>query len=74
LAETQVEKLKTLAEDIDFEDPETFASKVATIKESYFTKKKVTVAEEVVGDEAEETEVSETMSRYVSAIKRHTTN
>ena len=74
LAETQVEKLKTLAEDIDFEDPETFASKVATIKESYFTKKKVTVAEEVVGDEVEETEVSETMSRYVSAIKRHTTN
>ena len=74
LAETQVEKLKTLAEDIDFEDPETFASKVETIKESYFTKKKVTVAEEVVGDEAEETEVSETMSRYVSAIKRHTTN
>lgn len=74
LAETQVEKLKTLAEDIDFEDPKTFASKVETIKESYFTKKKVTVAEEVVGDEVEETEVSETMSRYVSAIKRHTTN
>jgi hypothetical protein len=73
LAETQVEKLKTLAEDIDFEDPKTFASKVETIKESYFTKKKVTVAE-VVGDEVEETEVSETMSRYVSAIKRHTTN
>lgn len=70
LAETQVEKLKSLAEDIDFEDEETFASKVATIKESYFTKKKVTVAEEVVGDEAEETEVSDVMARYVSAIKR----
>jgi len=70
LAETQVEKLKSLAEDLDFEDPKTFASKVITIKESYFTKKKVTVAEEVVGDEAEETEVSDVMARYVSAIKR----
>jgi L-lactate utilization protein LutC len=69
LAETQVEKLKSLAEDIDFEDEETFASKVATIKESYFTKKKVTVAEEAV-DEAVEEEVSDSMARYVSAIKR----
>ena len=74
LAETQVEKLKSLAEDLDFEDPEAFAAKVETIKESYFTKKKVTVAEEVVGDEAEEAEVSDVMARYVSAIKRQTAN
>lgn len=74
LAETQVEKLKSLAEDLDFEDPETFASKVETIKESYFTKKRVTVAEEVVGDEAEEAEISDVMARYVSAIKRQTEN
>ena len=39
LAATQVEKLKKLAEDVDFEDAETFAEKVETIKESYFTKK-----------------------------------
>ena len=70
LAETQVEKLKSLAEDIDFEDAETFAKKVATIKESYFTKKKVTVAEEQIDEAAEETEVSDTMARYVSAIRK----
>ena len=38
LAETQVEKLKGLVEDIDFENEETFAAKVATVKESYFKK------------------------------------
>ena len=69
LAETQVEKLKSLAEDIDFEDAETFAKKVETIKESYFTKKKVTVAEEQIDEAAEETEVSDVMARYVSAIR-----
>jgi len=70
LAETQVEKLKSLAEDIDFEDEETFASKVATIKESYFTKKKVTVAEEQVDESAEEQEVSGSMAMYVNALKQ----
>jgi len=72
LAETQVEKLKSLAEDIDFEDEETFTQKVSTVKESYFTKKKVTVAEEMVEDDAEEQEVTGMMARYVSAIKRTT--
>ena len=38
LAATQVEKLKKLAEDVDFDNEETFAQ-VATIKESYFTRK-----------------------------------
>ena len=70
LAETQVEKLKSLAEDLDFEDPEAFASKVETIKESYFTKKKVTVAEEQIDESAEEQEVTGTMAMYVNALKR----
>lgn len=70
LAETQVEKLKSLAEDLDFEDPEAFASKVATIKESYFTKKKVVVAEEQLDESAEEQEVSGSMAMYVNALKK----
>ena len=69
LAETQVEKLKTLAEDVDFEDAETFAQKVATIKESYFTKKTTEIVGEPV-EEVEEEEVSDSMARYISAIKR----
>ena len=70
LAETQVEKLKALAEDVDFEDEETFAQKVSTIKESYFTKKTPSVVGEEVVEEVEEEEVSDSMARYVSAIKR----
>ena len=76
LAETQVEKLKKLAEDVDFDDAETFAEKVATIKESYFTKKATEVAdieEEVQEEGAVETVVeatSDTMAQYLSAIQR----
>jgi len=70
LAETQVEKLKSLAEDIDFEDEETFAQKVSTIKESYFTKKTPQIVGEEIDETVEEEEVSDTMSRYISAIKR----
>ena len=70
LAETQVEKLKSLAEDLDFDDEETFAKKVATIKESYFTKKKVTVAEEYVDEAAEEQEITGSMAMYVNALKQ----
>ena len=73
LAETQVEKLKSLAADIDFVSEETFASKVATIKESYFTKAAVEVAEEVEEVEGDAiVETSDVMSRYIQAIKSST--
>lgn len=74
LAETQVEKLKSLVEDIDFEDETTFASKVKTIKESYFTKKTETATEEVTGVEVGEITESvgtDAMSRYLSAIRKN---
>ena len=38
LAETQVEKLTSLVSSLDFEDQESFAQKVKTVKESYFKK------------------------------------
>ena len=71
LAETQVEKLKSLVEDIDFEDEETFAKKVTTVKESYFTKK-VTESNKFDTDEddTETTVTSDSMARYLSAIKK----
>ena len=72
LAETQVEKLKKLAEDIDFEDEETFAEKVSTIKESYFTKKATESAdiEEETDDGEAVIEASDSMAQYLNAIKR----
>ena len=72
LVETQVEKLKKLAEDIDFDDEETFAQKVATIKESYFTKKSAESAdiEEDTNDDDVPAVASDTMAQYLSAIQR----
>jgi hypothetical protein len=75
LAETQAEKLESLVESLDFEDEESFAAKVATVKESYFTKKNST--EEVIEESADdqsaydaEVEVAPTMERYLTAIRK----
>ena len=73
LAETQKEKLASLVEDIDFEDEETFAKKVATVKESYF-KKDVTESTEAEFTEAEDgdspVQVSESMDMYLKALQK----
>ena len=75
LAETQAEKLSSLVESLDFEDEESFAAKVATVKESYFTKKNST--EEVIEESADdqsaydtEVDVAPTMERYLTAIRK----
>tara|TARA_B100000131_G_scaffold297339_1_gene315996 strand:- start:291 stop:1391 length:1101 start_codon:yes stop_codon:yes gene_type:complete len=73
LAETQVEKLKSLVNDIDFDDEESFSKKVATVKESYFKKDKV---ESEVGeiseshDHDDEVTSSPLMSSYINAIRQ----
>jgi hypothetical protein len=72
LAETQVEKLKSLVEDVDFDDEETFAKKVATVKESYFSK--TTTAESADFDTEDESddvvETSGSMAQYLAALKK----
>ena len=75
LADTQKEKLESLVTALDYEDESSFAAKVATVKESYFTKKNST--EEVIEESAEdqsaydaEVEVAPTMERYLSAIRK----
>ena len=77
LAETQQEKMVSLCADLDFDDEESFAAKVVTVKESYFTKtaQTETVLEEQADDPeayAEEVEVAPTMDRYLSALRRTT--
>ena len=75
LAETQKEKLASLAEGVEFETEEDFRKKVETIKESYFTRK-AELAESVSdpSEEAAEPLVEETvsgsMSKYVDALAR----
>jgi hypothetical protein len=73
LAETQVAKLESLAEGVEFEGAEEFAAKVATLKESYF---KADAVESVVAEEtedespAEAVEINETMAQYLTAIRK----
>ena len=75
LAATEAEKLAGLVEDIDFEDKDTFETKVKTIKESYFTNTEdgpVDEADALVGeDSGAEVPVSDTMSAYTQAISKH---
>ena len=70
LAETQVEKLKSLAENVDFDDEETFAMKVAQLKESYFAKTTKTQEEIIEDDDAPIVESTGSMDSYLKAIKK----
>ena len=72
LAATEVEKLKGLIENVEFEDAESFVKKVNTIKESYFAKPIVTNTEEDVSmdDEGEEVQLSRSMAMYSSVLSQ----
>jgi len=71
LAATEVEKLKELVEDVDFEDIDTFTKKIATLKESYFAKPIVTNQEEELQEETDQVkELSGSMALYSSAITK----
>jgi len=73
LAETQKEKLASLAEGVEFETEDDFRKKIETIKESYFTRKVVAEATDPTEDNGGEPLVEETtsqsMSKYVDALK-----
>ena len=73
LAETEVEKLAKLSEDLDFIDEETFSAKVKTIKESYFTKeaKSLEVGADLVEDTADDAvEINSSMDVYLQALRK----
>jgi hypothetical protein len=73
LAETDKEKFFGLAEELAFDDAETFEKKVQTIRESYFTNKTSTIVESVVTDTpiealTEEKFVDPKMKNYMSTL------
>ena len=73
LAATETAKLTELTEAIEADDNESFATKVATIKESYLNKD--TPAEstdevDAITEDSQETQVSDQMQKYLDAIKR----
>ena len=71
LADTEIEKFKTLTNDIDFTDEESFREKLDTLKDSYFPK---IVADDTYDDEnggtAQDVDTTDTMKKYLSAISR----
>jgi hypothetical protein len=72
LTDTEVEKFSGLAEELSFEDVETFTKKLQTIRENYFTKQTNLVVESVVSDTPVLTEevkhVDPAMKRYLSVF------
>ena len=72
LTDTEIEKFKSLTEDVDFADEESFKAKLDTLKESYFPK---TIVEQNLDDEdggtAQDIDTTEAMSAYMSAISRN---
>ncbi len=73
LADTEVEKFKTLTSDLDFSDEDTFREKLNTIKENYFPK---VVVEDYVSDDetdgsAQDIVTSASMEKYMTAISRN---
>ena len=75
LTDTQVEKLKGLAEELSYEDAATFNTKVTTIRENYFTTKAQAEVTSVVTDApvetlTEEKKIDPQMAKYLSALNR----
>jgi len=73
LADTQVEKLKGLVENVDFESEEQFSNKVKTIKESYFAKEVVETSDDTILENTDADAnlvLSSSMERYVSAVRK----
>lgn len=76
LAATQVEKLRTLAEGLEFTDDESYVKKLNIIKDKYFGEGKVTKTTGVITEEASDgleeaaKAPSGEMAHYVSAISR----
>ena len=77
LADTQKEKLATLAENVEFESESDYREKVSTLKESYFPTKTSTpkstsenLSEEVSTDEVAPQEYAPAMQAYLNTLSR----
>ena len=75
LADTEIEKFKSLTDDVDFVDAESFRDKLNTLKESYFPKVKSTSSagtsiDDEDGGTAQDVDTTDTMKKYMSAISR----
>ena len=72
LADTEIEKFKSLTEDVDYTDTDSFRTKLDTLKENYFPKttSDSTMSHEEDGSTAQDIDTTDAMKRYLSAISR----
>ena len=71
LADTEIEKFKSLTDDVEFTDESSFKEKLNTLKESYFPKTKpveTQTVDDVETGNAQDVDTTESMSSYMRAI------
>jgi len=72
LADTEIEKFKSLTQDVDFSDEESFKEKLNTLKESYFPKQRPTSdSDDETDGSAQDVDTSDAMKSYMTAISRN---
>ena len=76
LADTEIEKFKSLTQDVDYGDEASFREKLDTLKENYFPKAQTSsTGDETFGDEdgstAQDVDTTDAMKSYMSAISRN---
>ena len=74
LADTEIEKFKSLTEDVEFTDEESFKEKLDTLKESYFPKVKpveTQTVDDVETGNAQDVDTTASMQSYMRAIGKY---
>ena len=71
LADTEVEKFKSLTDDVEFSNEENYREKLDTLKESYFPKQKLLFGNDEPDGSEEDIETTGSMTAYMSAISRN---
>ena len=74
LTDTEIEKFKSLTEDVEFTDGESFKEKLDTLKESYFPKTKpveTKTVNEVETGTAQDIYTKDSMKAYMTALGKY---
>ena len=74
LAETEIEKFKSLTDDVEFTNEESFREKLDTLKESYFPKSKpveTQTVDDVETGTAQDIDTTDSMKAYMTALGKY---
>ena len=74
VADTEIEKFKSLTQDVEFSDEESFREKLNTLKENYFPRTQTSndgTIDDEAGGTAEDIDTTDAMKAYMSAISRN---